>query len=130
MKEIFDFLRKCDTYYLATMDGDKPRIRPFGTIDLYNGKLTIQTGLKKDVAKQMLENPNIAICAMQKDKWLRINATVEMDDSIEACDHMLDSYPYLRNMYVPGDGNTCVFVLTSGEASFNTFGTEPKVIKF
>ena len=130
MKEIFDFLNKCGTYYLATVEDGKPRVRPFGTIDIYNGKLTIQTGMVKNVAKQMLKNPNIEICACNKDKWIRIEAVVEVDESEEATDHILERYPYLRNMYRPGDGNTCVFVLKSGVATINSFGTEPKVIKF
>ena len=130
MKEIYDFLNDCGTYYLGTVDNGKPRVRPFGTVDLYNGKLTIQTGLKKDVAKQMLANPNIEICAFKDGKWIRIEALVELDDSVEASDHMLNNYPYLRKMYTPGDGNCCVFVLKKGKATFASFGSEPKVIEF
>ena len=130
MNEIYEFLKDCGTYFLATVEDNKPKIRPFGTVDLYNGHLTIQTGLKKDVAKQMLKNPNIAISAFKDGKWLRIDAKVSLDDSKEASEHMLTNYPHLRGMYTPGDGNCCVFVLDSGVASINSFVEAPKIIKF
>ena len=131
VNEIYDFLKEVGTYYLATIDNNgKPRVRPFGTIDIYNGKLTIQTGLKKDVSKQMLKNPNVEICAFKNGKWIRVNAVVSLDDSVEASEHMLESYPSLRGMYTPGDGNCCVFVLESGTATFASFGGVPKVIEF
>ena len=131
VNEIYDFLKEVGTYYLATIDNNgKPRVRPFGTVDIYNGKITIQTGLKKDVAKQMIANHNIEICAFKEGKWIRVNAVVTLDDSVEASDHMLNNYPYLRNMYTPGDGNCCVFVLEKGSATFASFGAEAKVIEF
>ncbi len=130
MNEIYDFLKKCGTYYLGTVEDNKPKIRPFGTIDIYNGKLTIQTGLKKDVAKQMIKNPNITICAFDGNKWIRVDAIAKLDDSIEASSHMLERYPNLKGMYTPGDGNTCVFVLESGQATISSFVEKPKTIKF
>lgn len=124
MEEVYQFLKTCGTYYLATMDGDQPRVRPFGTVDMYNGQLTIQTGRKKDVAKQMMANPKVEICAFDGNHWLRVTAkTVEVPE-IDAQEHMLKAYPSLRAMYTPGDGNTMIFALTEGTAVFSSF-TEP-----
>lgn len=124
MEEVYQFLKTCGTYYLATMDGEQPRVRPFGTIDLYDGQLTIQTGRKKDVAKQMLTNPKVEICAFDGTHWLRVSAKAVEVPAIAAQEHMLDAYPNLRAMYSPGDGNTIIFALTEVTATFSSF-TEP-----
>ena len=124
MEEVYRFLKACDTYYLATMDGDQPRVRPFGTVDLYNGQLTIQTGRKKDVAQQMLAAPRVEICAFDGGRWLRIAAKAVEVSETAAQEHMLEAYPDLRAMYTPGDGNTMIFALTEAAATFSSF-TEP-----
>ena len=124
MEEVYQFLKACGTYYLATVDGDQPRVRPFGTIDLYGGQLTIQTGLKKDVAQQMLANPRVELCAFDGQRWLRVAARAVEVPETAAQEHMLDAYPNLRAMYTPGDGNTAVFALTEVTATFSSF-TEP-----
>lgn len=130
MQRIYDFLKAAGTYYLATMDGDQPRVRPFGTIDIFDGRLTIQTGLVKDVAKQMLADPKIEICAMNGGKWIRVQAKAVLDDRLEAQVHMLDAYPELKGMYQAGDGNTAVFALTEGKATISSFTEAPVVIEF
>lgn len=124
MEEVYQFLKACGTYYLATMDGDQPRVRPFGTVDLYNGQLTIQTGRTKDVAQQMLANPKVEICAFDGKHWLRIGAKAVEVPEVAAQEHMLDAYPSLRNRYAAGDGNTMIFALTEAAATFSSF-TEP-----
>ena len=124
MEEVYNFLKACGTYYLATMDGDQPRVRPFGTVDLYNGQLTIQTGRKKDVAQQMLAAPRVEICAFDGGRWLRIAAKAVEVSETAAQEHMLEAYPDLRAMYTPGDGNTMIFALTEAAATFSSF-TEP-----
>ena len=124
MEEVYKFLKACDTYYLATMDGEQPRVRPFGTVDLYNGQLTIQTGRKKDVAQQMLKNPKVELCAFDGQRWLRLAATAMEVPEVAAQEHMLSAYPNLRAMYAPGDGNTMIFALTKATATFSSF-TEP-----
>lgn len=124
MEEVYKFLKTCGTYYLATMDGDQPRVRPFGTVDLYQGQLTIQTGRKKDIARQMLENPKVEICAFDGQRWLRLAAKAVEVPEVAAQEHMLDAYPDLRAMYAPGDGNTMIFALTEATATFSSF-TEP-----
>lgn len=130
MKEVYDFLKKVGTYYLATIDIDRPRVRPFGTVDIYNGKLFIQTGLSKPVAKQMLSEPRIEICAFDGDVWLRVAATAVLDEDIDAQKHMLDAYPELRGMYEPGDGNTAVFFLADATATFSSFTEPPRKVEF
>ena len=130
MQRVYDFIKDAGTYYLATVDGDQPRVRPFGTIDIFEGKLYIQTGLVKDCAKQMLANPKIEICAFKGGKWIRVAAKAILDERIEAQQHMLDAYPSLGNAYKPGDGNNAVFALTEGTAVISSFGGEPEVITF
>lgn len=130
MEEVYDFLKQCETYYLATTDGDQPRVRPFGTVDLFHGKLYLQTGRSKNVAKQMQKNPKIELCGMTGDKWIRVSATAVEEDSREARQHMLDAYPSLQKMYSADDGNTTVFYLKDATATISSFTDAPKVIRF
>lgn len=130
MQEVYEFLKKCGTYYLATMDGDQPCVRPFGTIDLFDGRLTIQTGKIKDVSRQMIRNPKIEICAFDGERWLRIAATAVEDSRIEAQEHMLAAYPSLQGMYQAGDGNTQIFALTQVTATFSSFTEAPRTVTF
>lgn len=102
MEEVLEFLRKCGTYYLATVDGGQARVRPFGTIDLFDGRLTVQTGRKKDVSRQILANPRVELCAFDGERWLRLAAAAVEDPRIEAQAHMLEAYPSLQAMYQPG----------------------------
>ena len=130
MKTVYDFLKKCKTYYLATVENDQPRVRPFGTIDLFENKLYIQTGKIKNVSKQMAQNPKIEICAFDGNTWIRIEAVAVNDDRIEAKQHMLDNYPTLQKMYKADDNNTQVLYLKNATATFYSFTQEPKVVKF
>ena len=130
MDKIYQFLKDAGTYYLATVEGDQPRVRPFGTIDVFEGKLYIQTGKKKDVSKQIHLNPKIEICAFKDGVWLRVAAKAAADDRIEAQQHMLDAYPSLQGMYKAGDGNTEVFCLTEGVATFSSFTAAPETVTF
>ncbi len=130
MQEVLEFLKDCETYYLATTEGDQPRVRPFGTINEFEGKLYIQTGKVKDVSKQIHLNPKIEICAFAGDKWIRVAATAIEDDRVEARQSMLDAYPSLQAMYQADDGNTEVFFLKDVTATISSFSAEPKVIQF
>ena len=130
MKTVYDFLKTCGTYYLATVDGDQPRVRPFGTIDLFEDKLYIQTGKSKDVSKQIQANPKVEICAFMDGKWLRIECKLVRDDRIEAKEHMLDNYPQLKAMYSAADDNTEVLYMTDATATFSSFTEAPSVVKF
>ena len=130
MKTVYDFLKKCQTYYLATVENDQPRVRPFGTIDLFEDKLYIQTGKVKNVSKQIAKNPKVEICAFDGNTWIRIEAVAVNDDRIEAKQHMLDNYPSLQKMYKADDNNTQVLYLKDATATFYSFTQEPKVVKF
>lgn len=130
MLKVYEFLKSAGTYYLATTDGDRPRVRPFGTIDLFNERLYIQTGKCKDVAKQLKSNPKIEISAMLDGRWIRLEAEAILDDNIEAQAHMLDNYPSLKAMYAPGDGNTEVYYLQNVSAVICSFTAAPEVHNF
>lgn len=131
MQEVFDFLKKAQTYFLATADGDQPRVRPFGTIDEFEGKLYIQTGKSKDVYKQIQANPKVEICAASGIQWLRISARLVADDRVEPKKHMLDNYPDLRAMYDENDDNTIVLYLEDATATFAALdGSAPRTVTF
>ena len=121
MEEVYKFLKECGTFYLATIDGNKPRVRPFGTINLFDDRLYIQTGKVKNVSKQIEKNPNVEICAFLNGKWLRVETTLVRDDRVEAKKDMLDHNPELRNMYSENDDNTEVLYLTNSKATFSSF---------
>ena len=131
MQEVFEFLKKCNTYYLATVEADgQPRVRPFGTIDLFEDKLYIQTGKVKEVSKQIAANPKVEICAFDGQKWLRVACTLVRDERLEAKTHMLDNYPMLKKMYNAADDNTEVLYMKDAVATFSSFTAAPKVLKF
>lgn len=130
MERVEKFLKDANVYYLATMEGDQPRVRPFGTAHIFEGKLYIQTGKVKEVYKQIKENPKAEICACMKDQWLRVSGELMEDDRGEARQSMLDDYPSLQSMYSADDGNTAVFYFRNATAVFSSFHAEPEVIKF
>ena len=130
MEEVFEFLKKCGTFYIATEDGDKPRVRPFGVVNIFEGKLYIQTGKVKNVSKQMQINPNVEICGFMDGKWVRLEGKVVRDDRIEAKASMLDANPMLKSMYSAEDDNTEVLYFENSKAVFSSFTEAPKVIEF
>ncbi len=130
MKRVHDFLKKAGVYYLATVEGDQPRVRPFGTINEFEGKLYIQTGKIKPTSKQLAANPKVEICAFTDGTWIRIACELIEDDRFEAKKSMLDAYPNLRHMYDENDGNTQVFYMKNATATISSFGGAPVVIAF
>ena len=130
MDKVLKFLKDAETYYLATVEGDQPRVRPFGTAHVFEGNLYIQTGKVKDVSKQLHQNPKAEICAFKNGEWLRISGELVEDDRNEARQSMLDAYPSLQKMYKADDGNTEVFYFKDATAIFSSFTHEPEVIKF
>ena len=130
MNRVYEFLKNSGTYYLATVDGDQPRVRPFGTVDIFEGKLYIQTGKSKDVSKQIQANPKAEICAFNGGKWLRVSGTLVRDDRREPKSHMLDNYPDLKAMYSPDDDNTEVLYFENATAVISSFTEKPVVINF
>ncbi len=130
MEKVLEFLKEAGTYYLATVEGDQPRVRPFGTIHLFEGRLYIQTGKIKPVAAQLAANPKAEICAFQKGAWLRVACRLIEDDRVEARKSMLDAYPNLRAMYSEDDGNTVVYYMKDAVATFSSFGGKPETVTF
>lgn len=130
MKEVQEFLKKCGVYYLATIDNDKPRVRPFGTAEIFEDHLYIQTGKKKEVFKQIEKNPNVELSGFVDGKWIRVEGSLVLDDRVEAKKDMLDKNPELRGMYNENDDNTAVLYFESGKATISSFTEAPRVIEF
>ena len=130
MTRVYEFLKKAEVYYLATVEGDQPRVRPFGTVNIFEGKLYIQTGTVKPTSRQLAVNPKAEICAFSDGAWIRVSCELVEDDRIEAKKSMLDAYPNLRGMYDENDGNTQVFYMTNATATFASFGKSPEIVEF
>ena len=130
MKRVYDFLKKAQTYYLATVEGNQPRVRPFGTVNEFEGKLYIQTGKLKPVSRQIAQNPKVEICAFCDGEWIRSACELVEDDRVEARKSMLDAYPDLRGMYDENDGNTQVFYMKNAVAIITSFTSETVKVEF
>ena len=130
MKRVEKFLKDAEVYYLATVDGDQPRVRPFGTVNVFEDKIYIQTGKVKDVSKQIHANPKVEICAFKDGDWLRVAGELVEDERREAKEAMLDAYPNLKAMYSVDDGNTEVFYLKNAKATFSSFTKAPETVEF
>ena len=130
MERVVKFLKDAEVYYLATVEGDQPRVRPFGTVHIFEGKLYIQTGKVKDVSKQLMANPKAEICAFKDGEWIRVAGELIEDDRVEARQSMLDAYPSLQKMYAADDGNTQVLYFKSAVATISSFTHAPEVIRF
>ena len=130
MQDVYQFLKDAGVYYIATVDGDQPRVRPFGTIHIFEGKLYIQTGRKKNVSRQLGVNGKTELCAMKGDEWIRLSGTLVDDNRREAKASMLDAYPSLKKMYSPDDDNTQVLYFKDATATIYSFTHDPVEIKF
>jgi len=130
MQRVCEFLKKAGTYYLATVEGDQPRVRPFGTAHIFEGRLYIQTGKVKPVSRQLGENPKAEICAFHGGVWVRIAGELVEDDRVEAKRSMLEAYPNLRRMYDENDGNTQVLYFKNATATFSSFTAAPETVTF
>ena len=130
MEKVCEFIKSAGVYYLATVEGDQPRVRPFGTIHIFEGKLYIQTGKIKNVSKQLAVNPKAELCAFKDGTWLRVACELVEDDRLEPKKAMLDAYPNLRGMYDENDGNTQVLYLQEATVTFSSFTAEPETYSF
>ena len=130
MKRVYDFLKKASVYYLATVEGDQPRVRPFGTVNIFEDAIYIQTGKIKPTSRQLAANPKAEICAFCDGEWVRVTCELCEDDRFEAKKSMLDAYPNLRGMYDENDGNTQVFYMKNAKATFSAFGKASEVVEF
>ena len=129
LRRVCQFLKDAGTYYLATVEGDQPRVRPFGTAHIFEGRLYIQSGKVKNVAKQLAANPKAEICCFDGKRWLRLSGRLEEDDRLEARQSMLDAYPQLQKMYRADDGNTIVYYFTEAIAVFSSFTEPPETLQ-
>ena len=130
MEQVCKFLKDAGVYYLATVEGNQPRVRPFGTINEFEGKLYIQTGKVKPTSRQLAANPKAELCAFTDGAWIRVACELVEDDRFEAKKSMLDAYPNLRGMYDENDGNTQVFYMKNAVATFSAFGKASEVEEF
>ena len=132
MNEVYEFLKEAQTYYLATVEGDQPRVRPFGTVDIFEDKLYIQTGKVKPVSKQLAANPKAEICAFDGEtgSWLRVSGELINDDSRDVKVAMLEKHPELKMMYNPDDDNTQVLYFKDATATFSSFTAAPETFSF
>ena len=131
MEEVYDFIKSCNYYFIATTEGNQPRVRPFGTVNIFEGKLYIQTGHSKRIASQLASNPKVEICAYNgTTQWVRVEATLAEDSRIEAKKSMLDAYPSLQKMYSAEDENTAVYYLTNATAWFSSFTDSTRTVTF
>ena len=130
MERVYEFLKRAEVYYLATVEGDQPRVRPFGTVNIFEGRLYIQTGKVKPTSRQLAANCKAEICAFSGGEWVRVACELVDDDRVEAKKSMLDAYPSLRGMYDENDGNTQVFYMKNAVATFSAFGKAPVVVEF
>ena len=130
MERVCQFLKDAGVYYLATVEGDQPRVRPFGTAHIFEGKLYIQTGKVKPCSQQILANPKVELCAFHNGTWVRIAGALQEDDRVEAKKSMLDAYPNLRRMYDENDGNTQVLCFKHAVATFSSFTAAPETVEF
>ena len=129
-ERVCQFLDEAQVYYLATVEGDQPRVRPFGTALVYDGRLYIQTGKSKEVSKQIQKNPRVELCCFNGKQWLRLSGELVRDDRVEPKKDMLEHYPQLKSMYSADDENTEVLYFKNATATISSFTDAPKVIKF
>ena len=130
MEKVYNFIKECNTYYIATLDGNQPRVRPFGTIHIFDGRLYIQTGKKKRIAEQLAQNPKAELCCFNGKEWIRLSGELIPDESMKAKKSMLDAYPELRSMYDENDTNTIVYYFRNATAYLSSFSAPEEVIKF
>ena len=129
LSKVLAFLDDAQTYYLATVDGDQPKVRPFGTALVYNDKLYIQTGKVKAVSKQLFVNPKAEICAFKDGRWIRITGELVEDETREVKTLMLEKMPVLRHMYNEDDGNMQMLYFKKATMTFASFTSAPETFE-
>ncbi len=131
-EEIMTYLKDCGAFYLATVNQDQPRVRPFGAVEVINGKLYLVTGKAKNVFKQLVANPKFEICGLKKSgsEWIRISVKLMNDEDTKVKQEMLDKNPGLKNRYSATDNNMAVLYIEDGTATLNSFSGETKTVRF
>ncbi len=131
LQEIKDYLAECRVFYLATVDGDQPRVRPFGVSEIYNGRLYLMSGKSKEVFKQLVANPKFELSATKANgaEWIRVSGRLVNDDDVVMKQYLLDQNPELKQLY-KADDNMAAMYITDGEARFFSFNEPERRVKF
>ena len=132
MNEVLAYLKECGAFYLATCEGDQPRVRPFGAVEIIDGRLYLMTGKVKNVFKQLEADAKFEICAMKANgaEWMRLDGKLVNDDTLAVKEQFLELNPELKSMYKADDGNMAVLYVTDATATFYSFTDAPKVVTF
>ena len=132
MKEVQAYLKECGAFFIATVDGDQPRVRAFGVSEIIDGRLYIMTGKVKDVFKQMAANGKFEICALKPSgsEWMRVSGTLVNDETLSVKETFLERNPSLKAMYKADDDNMAVLYITNGVARFCSFAAPERKVAF
>lgn len=129
-QRVYDYLLANAPFFIATVDGNQARVRPFGALNIFEGKMYIVTSHAKRVAKQLAKNSNVELCAVNGTEWVRVAGTLVEDERVEAKKSMLDANPNLRSMYNENDENIAVYYFTNATATFSSYAGDGDVVKF
>ena len=132
MKEVQDYLKECGAFFIATTDGDQPRVRPFGVSEIINDRLYIMTGKVKDVYKQMAANGKFEICALKKSgsEWMRLSGVLVNDETLSVKEEFLNRNESLKSMYKADDDNMAVLYIKDATARFFSFTAPERTVQF
>ena len=132
MEEVQAYLKECGSFFIATVDGDQPRVRAFGVSEIIDGRLYIMTGKVKDVYKQMAANGKFEICALKPSgsEWIRVSGTLVNDETLSVKEEFLNRNEGLKSMYKADDDNMAVLYITNGTARFCSFAGPERKVRF
>ena len=130
MNRVVEELKKVKIFYIATVEDDQPRVRPFSSIAEFESNAYICTGKHKEIYSQISKNPKIELSGMYDGgTWLRVSATLELDERIEAQEAVLNDPTGPSQLYKPNDGRFVVYKLTNVKALKYNFYAAPEEIK-
>ena len=135
LQKTLNFLQKCGTFYVATTDGNQPRVRPFGLVIEHENKLWFGTANTKEVYRQLMANPRIEISATSPTmEWVRLSGQAVFESNAEVKRKAFELLPMLANIYQGSEDPVFeVFYLAEAEAVFQgmgNYGAPPEVGRF
>ncbi|QNU68595.1 pyridoxamine 5'-phosphate oxidase family protein [Ruminiclostridium herbifermentans] len=132
MDEVVKFLEENPVFYIATVDGDTPKVRPFGFFLKHQQKLYFGVGNQKETFKQLQKNPKFEISTTSKDNtWLRLSGNAVFETSEELLEKAFERNPNLKALYSKENGPRLeLFYIENAKAEFLNFLGEHKVINF
>ena len=132
MEDVEAYLKECGAFFIATADGDQPRVRPFGVSEIIDGRLYIMTGKVKDVYKQIDKNGKFEICALKASgsEWMRLSGTLVNDETLAVKEEFLNRNESLKSMYKADDDNMAVLQVTKATARFCSFTEAERKVSF